>query len=230
MKQRGRRDDLRVHQRLRRRLQADPVPAHAERHRGAQPGGRAGARRSCSAMPGAVDIGLSTKGQKPELEVDLNRGVAGSLGVTVGQVAQSLRPAFAGIDAGDWDDPTGEMREGRRCGSSPSRAATPTTCTQLPLVVMGPNGVPTTMPLGQVATIKQGVGPAIIDHLDREPVVTVEVNNVGPRDGRRDERRRTRVWRRCTCRPACGIRSAATRSRSRGVRADLHGARSWRSC
>src|SRR6476469_9467242 len=31
--------------------------------------------------PGAVDISLSTKGQKPELEVDLNRGVAGTLGV-----------------------------------------------------------------------------------------------------------------------------------------------------
>src|SRR5258705_3442108 len=56
---------------------------------------------------GAVDIGLSTKGQKPELEVDLNRGVAGTLGVTVGQVAQSLRPAFAGIDVGDWQGPSG---------------------------------------------------------------------------------------------------------------------------
>ena len=27
------------------------------------------------------------------------------------QVAQSLRPAFAGIDAGDWVDPTGETRD-----------------------------------------------------------------------------------------------------------------------
>src|SRR5262249_59936983 len=56
-------------------------------------------------VPGAVDIGLSTKGQKPELEIDLNRGVAGSMGLTVGQVAQSLRPAFAGIDAGYWPHP-----------------------------------------------------------------------------------------------------------------------------
>ena len=47
-------------------------------------------------VPGAVDVGLSTRGQKPELEVQLNRGLAGSLGITVGQVAQSLRPAFAG--------------------------------------------------------------------------------------------------------------------------------------
>ena len=57
-----------------------------------------------------MDVDLSSKGQKPELEVSVNRGLAGSLGITVGQVAQSLRPAFAGIDAGDWQDPSGEMR------------------------------------------------------------------------------------------------------------------------
>ena len=51
-------------------------------------------------VKGAVDVGLSTKGQKPELNVELNRGLAGTLGVTVGQVAQALRPAFAGIKAG----------------------------------------------------------------------------------------------------------------------------------
>jgi hypothetical protein len=42
-------------------------------------------------VPGAVDVGLSTKGQKPELDVQVDRGLAGSLGVTVGQVAQALR-------------------------------------------------------------------------------------------------------------------------------------------
>ena len=62
-------------------------------------------------VPGAADIGLSTKGQKPELDVQLDRGLAGSLGVTVGQVAQALRPAFAGIDVGDWVDPSGETRD-----------------------------------------------------------------------------------------------------------------------
>jgi len=54
---------------------------------------------------------------------------------------------------------------------------------QLPLVVMGPNGAPSTMPLGQVATIKEGVGPAIIDHLNREPVVNVELNTSGRATG-----------------------------------------------
>jgi HAE1 family hydrophobic/amphiphilic exporter-1 len=129
-------------------------------------------------IPGAVDIGLSTKGQKPELELELNRGVAGSLGLTVGQVAQSLRPAFAGIDAGYWIDPTGKSRKVtvRLTPESRTRAAD---LMNLPMLVMGPNGAPSTLPLGQVASIREGVGPAIIDHLNREPVVTVELNTSG---------------------------------------------------
>src|SRR5688572_9342226 len=134
------------------------------------------------ATPGAVDVGLSTKGQKPELEVNLNRGVAGTLGVTVGQVAQSLRPAFAGIDAGDWEDPSGEMRD-VQVRLAPESRRNADDLHQLPLVVMGPNGAPTTMPLGQVATIRQGIGPAIIDHWDRDLVVTVEANTSGRATG-----------------------------------------------
>src|SRR6185436_18653921 len=135
-------------------------------------------RTQVEQVPGAVDIGLSTKGLKPELEIELNRGVAGSLGLTVGQVAQSLRPAFAGIDAGYWIDPTGKSRKVtvRLTPESRQRASD---LARLPMVVIGPNGVPTTMPLGQVATIREGTGPAIIDHLNREPVVTVELNTSG---------------------------------------------------
>ena len=133
-------------------------------------------------VPGAVDVSLSSKGQKPELNVQLRRGLAGSLGITVGQIAQSLRPAFAGIDAGDWVDPTGETRdvEVRLAPESRRRAAD---LAQLPLVALGPNGAPTTLPLGQVAEISESVGPAIIDHLDRERVVNVELNTSGRGSG-----------------------------------------------
>jgi HAE1 family hydrophobic/amphiphilic exporter-1 len=130
-------------------------------------------------VPGAVDVGLSTRGQKPELEVQLNRGLAGSLGVTVGQVAQSLRPAFAGIDAGDWVDPTGETRD-VTVRLAPQARERVTDLTQLPLVAgTTPGGMPSTLPLGQVATITQGLGPAEIDHLDRETVVIVQANVSG---------------------------------------------------
>ena len=129
-------------------------------------------------VKGAVDVGLSTKGQKPELEVNVNRGLAGTLGVTVAQVAQSLRPAFAGIKAGDWVDPNDEMREVnvRLAPEARQRAAD---LEQLPIVVTGPDGNPRTLPLGQIATITQSLGPAQISHLDADPVVTVEANTSG---------------------------------------------------
>jgi HAE1 family hydrophobic/amphiphilic exporter-1 len=131
---------------------------------------------------GAVDVGLSTKGQKPELNVDVNRGVAGALGITVGQVAQSLRPAFAGIEVGDWQDPSGEMRK-VQVRLAPESRRNAEDLSQLPLVVTGPNGVPSTLPLGQVATVRQDVGPAIIDHLDRDLVVSVQANVSGRASG-----------------------------------------------
>ncbi len=132
-----------------------------------------------SRVPGAVDVGLSTRGQKPELEVQLDRGLAGLLGITVGQVAQSLRPAFAGIDAGDWVDPSGETRD-VTVRLAPEWRERVTDLTRLPLVAgTTPGGVPTTLPLGQVATITQGLGPAQIDHLDRDEVVIVQANVAG---------------------------------------------------
>jgi HAE1 family hydrophobic/amphiphilic exporter-1 len=139
-------------------------------------------RREVAAVPGAVDIALSSKGQKPELNVDVDRGLAGSVGITVGQVAQSLRPAFAGIDAGDWVDPSGETRdvEVRLAPEARRRAED---LRQLPLVVAGPAGRPITLPLGQVARIDQSIGPAVINHLNRDQVVNVEWNTSGRSTG-----------------------------------------------
>ncbi len=134
-------------------------------------------------VPNAVDIALSTKGQKPEINVDIDRGLAGSMGVTVGQVAQSLRPAFAGIDAGDWLDPSGETRD-VVVRLSPETRQRLTDLRDLPLVVPGgAGGAPTTVPLGQVARITQGVGPAVIDHLNRDLVVIVGWNASGRSTG-----------------------------------------------
>ncbi len=133
-------------------------------------------------VPNAVDISLSSKGQKPELNVELHRGVAGSLGITAGHVAQSLRPAFAGIDAGDWEDPSGEVRD-VVVRLAPEARRRATDLRQLPLVVPGPNGLPSTVPLGQVASVEESVGPAVITHLDRDLVVNVEANVSGRSTG-----------------------------------------------
>jgi HAE1 family hydrophobic/amphiphilic exporter-1 len=128
-------------------------------------------------VQGAVDTGLSTKGQKPELDVQVDRGLAGSLGVTVGEVAQALRPAFAGIDVGDWIDPSGETRD-VTIRLAPESRALVADLESLPLVVNGARQA-STIPLGQVARIVPSLGPGRIDHLDRERVITVEANTEG---------------------------------------------------
>ncbi len=134
-----------------------------------------------SQIPGVVDLGLSTKGQKPEITVEIDRGLAGSLGITVGQVAQALRPAFAGIDAGDWIDPSGETRD-VRIRLSPESRQRVNDLRQLPLMVQTATGL-TTIPLGQIATASTGIGPAVIDHLNRDPVITVGWNVSGRSTG-----------------------------------------------
>src|SRR5215213_5253994 len=129
---------------------------------------------------GAVDIGLSSKGTKPELRVTINRGLAGTLGLSVGQIAQALRPAFAGVDAGNWVDPTGETRYVRVRLPAGLRES-PADLAAIPIVLPGAGaaGGPAVVPLGQVATITASGGPAQIDHLDRSRVITVGANIEG---------------------------------------------------
>jgi HAE1 family hydrophobic/amphiphilic exporter-1 len=129
------------------------------------------------AVPGAVDVALSTKGQKPELNITVERSLAGSLGLTVGAVAQSLRPAFAGIEVGDWVDPTGETRKVRLRLDADARTRV-ADLTSLPLSV-GPQNSAESLPLGQIAKVTTSLGPAIISHLDRDKVVNVEANTEG---------------------------------------------------
>ena len=134
-----------------------------------------------ASVPGAVDVGLSTKGQKPEFNVRVNRGLAGTLGVSVSQLASSLRFAFAGVDAGTWVDPAGISRyvHVRLVPSARENAAE---LGQLPVVVMpaGAGGsAPQFVPLRQVAEISPSTGPSQIAHYQRERVVTIGANVEG---------------------------------------------------
>jgi HAE1 family hydrophobic/amphiphilic exporter-1 len=140
--------------------------------------------------PGAVDVGLSTRGQKPELNVRVNRGLAGTLGVNLGQLAQSLRFAFAGVDAGTWVDPTGISRY-VHVRLVPQARENASDLGQLPVVVTpnvtagatqtgaGGSMMPPVVPLNQVATITPSFGPAQIDHYQRQRVITIGANVEG---------------------------------------------------
>jgi HAE1 family hydrophobic/amphiphilic exporter-1 len=129
-------------------------------------------------VPGAVDVGLSARGAREELAVEIDRGLAGAMGLTVGQVGMAMRVAFAGIDAGDWVDPTGRTRD-VRVRLSPDARQRASDLERLPLTVYDSEGMPRTVPLGQVARITRQPAPAQIDHLDRERVITLEANTHG---------------------------------------------------
>jgi HAE1 family hydrophobic/amphiphilic exporter-1 len=129
-------------------------------------------------VPGAVDVGLSARGAREELAVEIDRGMAGAMGLTVGQVGMAMRVAFAGIDAGDWVDPTGRTRD-VRVRLSPEARQRATDLERLPLTVYDSEGQPRTVPLGQVARVTRQPAPAQIDHLDRDRVITLEANTHG---------------------------------------------------
>ncbi len=134
-------------------------------------------KAAMKSTPGAVDVGLSTKGQKPEITVQVDRGLAGVLGLSVGQVAQAIRPAFAGLHAGDWVDPTNQTRK-VMVRLSPEARSRGSDLAQLPIGIgTGPNAQ--IIPLQQVARISSHLGPAVVNHLNRDNVIKVEGNIAG---------------------------------------------------
>jgi len=130
-------------------------------------------------VPGAVDVGLSSKGQRPEVEINPDRDLAGQLGVSAGALAQAVRPAFAGLEAGKWIDPDGETRDVVVRLAADWRER-PEDLEALPIQLpqFGPEP-PGQIQLGHIAKVKRGLGPAMIEHLDGSRVVTVGANAEG---------------------------------------------------
>lgn len=126
-------------------------------------------------VPGAVDVGLSAQDPKPELQVEFDRGLASTLGLSMSDAANALRLAFAGAEIGDWVDPTGETRN-VFVRIRPEERATVQDLEQLPLLSSKTGAM---IPLEQVATVTLGKGPALIEHLDRETMMAVSANIEG---------------------------------------------------
>ncbi len=126
-------------------------------------------------VPGAVDVGLSEQDPKDELQIELNRGLANALGISVADVAQTLRVAFAGIEVGDWVDPTGATRD-VALRLHPDDRLSGENIENLPIMVAGSNLM---VPLSQIATISMGKGPAQIQHSDGKRMIAVSANAQG---------------------------------------------------
>ena len=126
-------------------------------------------------IPGAVDVGLSEQDPKDELRIELDRGLANQLGISVNDAAQTLRVAFAGVEVGDWVDPTGESRD-VAVRLSPEDRVSAANIEHLPIAVAGSNMM---VPLEQIANIYMDKGPARIQHYNGKRTVTVSANVQG---------------------------------------------------
>jgi hydrophobic/amphiphilic exporter-1 (mainly G- bacteria), HAE1 family len=131
-------------------------------------------------IPGAVDVGLSEQDPKDELRIELDRGLANQLGISVNDAAQTLRVAFAGVEVGDWVDPVGESRD-VAVRLSPEDRLDATNIEHLPISVAGSDMM---VPLEQIATITLDKGPARIQHMNGKRTVTVSANVQGVDAGR----------------------------------------------
>jgi HAE1 family hydrophobic/amphiphilic exporter-1 len=130
-------------------------------------------------VPGAVDVGLSEMDPKDELQIVLNRGLANSMGIAAGDAAQALRVAFAGLEVGDWVDPTGESRD-VAVRLAPEDRTSAENIERLPIAVTGTNQM---VPLDQIAEVTMGKGPSTIKHKDGKRVITVTANVEGRSPG-----------------------------------------------
>jgi HAE1 family hydrophobic/amphiphilic exporter-1 len=131
------------------------------------------------AVPGAVDVGLSEQSPKEELKIELNRGLANLLGISVNDAAQALRVAFAGVEVGDWIDPTGEARD-VAVRLDPNDRLDADNIERLPIAVANSDLV---VPLNQIATVTIGEGPAQIQHVGGKRMVSVSANAQGRSSG-----------------------------------------------
>jgi HAE1 family hydrophobic/amphiphilic exporter-1 len=130
-------------------------------------------------VPGAVDVGLSEQDPQAEMKIELDRGLANSLGISVNDAAQALRVAFAGVEVGDWVDPAGETRD-VSVRLHPDDRVDASNIERLPIAVSGTNRM---VPLEQIATVTMGKGPSQIQHADGKRTISVAANAQGRSPG-----------------------------------------------
>jgi HAE1 family hydrophobic/amphiphilic exporter-1 len=128
--------------------------------------------------PGAIEAESGLEEERPEVQIDLRRPLASEMGLGVGALAGTLRPALAGQTVSTWEDPGGEqhdviVRLPRSARESVDQLA------RLPLASAGRDpltGAPEIVRLGHVASLSLGSSPQKVDRRDMKRVVLVQAN------------------------------------------------------
>lgn len=129
-------------------------------------------------VPGAVDVGLSSRPGAPALDITLDRGFSAAIGTTPAEVAAAMQAAFAGVEAGRWIDADGDLRKVRVRLPAAERQQT-ADLAALPLQVAGPDARLQAIPLAQVATATPTTASTRIEHENGSASVTIAANVLG---------------------------------------------------
>ncbi|ABE43603.1 efflux RND transporter permease subunit [Polaromonas sp. JS666] len=130
-------------------------------------------------IPGLVDLDSSVKADKPVIEVDVRRDAASDLGLSVSQIAASLRTLVAGQTVGNWrapDDQTYDVN----VRLAPDARNAPQDLERLPFtsstIGSNPDGSARIVRLSQVASVKESTGPNQINRRDLTREVAINAN------------------------------------------------------
>jgi hydrophobic/amphiphilic exporter-1 (mainly G- bacteria), HAE1 family len=127
-------------------------------------------------VPGLVDLDSSVKDDKPIVEVEVKRDAASDLGLSVAQIAGSLRTLVAGQTVGNWRAPDDQTYDVNVRLAPESRNA-PQDLERLPFAVgSNADGSSRVVRLNQIAAVKESTGPNQINRRDLTRQVAVNAN------------------------------------------------------
>ena len=133
------------------------------------------ALQAVKSVPGVADANSSDDGDIPQLDVHVDRQEAWRAGLGVGSVAATLQPLFSGKRATTWEDPQGYSHDVVVVFPDSLRSSSEDV-SQLPVASTFTNaqsGLPSMVPLSQVADVRAGVGPQQIERRQLEQQVTI---------------------------------------------------------
>jgi len=127
-------------------------------------------------IPGLVDLDSSVKPDKPVIDISVKRDAASDLGLSVAQIAGSLRTLVAGQTVGNWrapDDQTYDVN----VRLSPDARNAPQDLERLPFATgSNADGSTRIVRLNQVAQVREGTGPNQINRRDLTREVAINAN------------------------------------------------------
>ncbi|HNR35218.1 MAG TPA: efflux RND transporter permease subunit [Candidatus Hydrogenedentes bacterium] len=124
-------------------------------------------------VPGAVDIDSNLIVGKPQYGVIVDREKAADLGVSVANIAQTLRLLVAGDNVSTYNEGGEQYEVFLRAGAAYRNSLDELALVTVPSLTRG------AVPLGDVVRFEEGTGPSQINRLNRMREVTI-YGNLGP--------------------------------------------------